>query len=56
MSPPRHNKDQGLCRYEDGAWGVDAYVGGRRVRRKVGGKRAARDELARLKAKGPRRR
>ena len=49
MSPPRHNRDQGLARYEDGAWGVDAYIGGRRVRKKVGGKQAARDELARLK-------
>ena len=50
MSPPRHNKDQGLLHYPDGSWGVDAYIGGRRLRKKVGGKQAAREELALLKA------
>ena len=56
MSPPRHNKDQGLLHYPDGSWGYDAYIDGRRVRKKIGGKEAARDELARLKGQAARRR
>lgn len=47
--PPRHDKDQGLCQYADGIWGIDCYLFGRRVRRRVGGKKEAREELARLK-------
>lgn len=50
MSPPRHSRMQGICKYPDGSYGVDAYIAGRRVRKKVGGLEAARNELARLKA------
>lgn len=48
--PPRHDKNQGLYHYKDGTWGIDCYIFGRRVRRKIGGKQEARDELARLKS------
>jgi len=47
--PPRHDKDQGLYEYADKSWGIDCYLFGRRVRRKVGTKKEAREELARLK-------
>lgn len=45
---PGH-KDQGLHQYPDGTWGIDCILHGRRVRRKVGGKREAVAELQRLK-------
>lgn len=48
--PPRHDKDQGLYKYADGTWGIDCYIGTRRLRRKVGTKSKAREELARIKA------
>ncbi len=47
--PPRHDKNQGLQRYADGQWGIDAYIAGRRHRQKIGGKEAARQALADLK-------
>lgn len=47
--PPRHDKDQGLYKYRDGTWGIDCYIGNRRLRRKVGKKSDAREELARIK-------
>jgi len=49
MSPPRHNRYQGLCRHSDGAWGIDTYADGRRVRKKIGTEHQARVALAKLK-------
>jgi integrase len=48
--PPRHDKYQGLAEYPDGQWGIDAYIFGRRVRRKIGSEAKARLELQDLKA------
>lgn len=53
MSPPRHNRYQGLCRYPDGSWGIDTYADGRRVRKKVGTEHQARVALAKLKGLTP---
>lgn len=49
--PPRHDKDQGLQRYKDGSWGIDCYLQGRRVERKIGSKADARNLLIQLKGK-----
>ncbi len=53
MSPPRHNRYQSLTRYPDGSWGIDTYVDGRRVRKKVGTEHQARVALAKLKGLQP---
>lgn len=48
--PPRHDKNQGLFQHADKSWGIDCYIFGKRVRRKVGTLMEARKEYQRLKA------
>lgn len=51
VSGPRNDHRQGLAQYPDGQWGIDCRLHGRRVRRKVGTERQARDLLRSLQAK-----